>query len=507
MSISHIIILFLIIINTLVICLSQKRLHKLTLDIDKREHRLYFLYPMIDLIISKLRISQHLYKKEKISDAGKALIVTNKTQDWERLYWYKRISLIYFITYITLIISFLSLFIGKSQNTLINNRYITRPNYGEGNKEVELKASLRPREGIENDKGGKEKVYEQEVTLNIEERGYEDIEIDKFLDEAAKSLELYLLGDNKSKDEIESKVYLYKQVPGTSVVVNWEIEDTNIIGRNGEVYNDELGPKGIDTKVKAILSYQGRDMELPITLHIMAKQIPKEVEIQNQLEEELAKASERNKEDFLLELPIAIDDFQIKWGEGSDKRIHIKLLGLGLMTAILVWIYQDKDIDKRMKDRRQEMLIDYPELINKFNLLINAGMTVRQAWIKISNDYKKRIEETSGPKRYVYEEMILTKHELELGVSEINAYESFARRTCLTPYMKFSTLIAQNLKKGNKGLSELLAREATEAYENRKEMAKRLGEEAGTKLLGPMMLMLIIVFILILVPAFISFGI
>ena len=35
------------------------------------------------------------------------------------------------------------------------------------------------------------------------------------------------------------------------------------------------------------------------------------------------------------------------------------------------------------------MLLDYPEIINKFNLLINAGMTIRQAWSKITEDYIK----------------------------------------------------------------------------------------------------------------------
>jgi hypothetical protein len=45
-----------------------------------------------------------------------------------------------------------------------------------------------------------------------------------------------------------------------------------------------------------------------------------------------------------------------------------------------------------------------------------------------------------------------------------------------------------------------------EAFEERKEAAKRLGEEAATKLLIPMMIMLIIVFLMILVPAFWSFG-
>jgi hypothetical protein len=71
--------------------------------------------------------------------------------------------------------------------------------------------------------------------------------------------------------------------------------------------------------------------------------------------------------------------------------------------------------------------------------------------------------------------------------------------------MKFGSLIAQNLKKGNKGISELLTKEAVDAFEERKETAKRLGEEAGTKLLVPMMIMLVIVFAVIMVPAFLSF--
>jgi len=506
-SLFHIIILFLIIIKTFALVLSSKNLKKFSIDIDRREHRLYFIYPLIKYILTKSGLSQRLYKMDKVSSAGKALIVSNKTLDWGILYWCKRISLIYVIIYITLIISFLSLFQGKSQDALINDRYITRPSFGEGIKEVELKASVKPREELGKDKEDTEKIYEEDVTLSIEERNYKEGEIERFLDEAAKSIEIYLLGDNKSKDEIVGKLNFYSVVPGTSVLVDWRIDNLDIISRNGVINNEQLGPKGIDTKVTAILSYQGREKEFPITLHIMAKEFTKEEKIHNVLNEELAKAHEHNKEDPLLELPTTIGEYQIKWNEPKNEGIHIKLLGLGLITAIFVWIYQDKDIDKRMKDRRKEMLLDYPELISKFNLLINAGMTVKQAWTKITDDYKRRLEETSAPKRYAYEEMIFTKHELELGVSEIIAYESFGRRTGLTPYMKFSTLIAQNLKKGSKGLSELLGREATEAYEDRKETAKRLGEEAGTKLLGPMIMMLIIVFILILVPAFISFGI
>ena len=68
--------------------------------------------------------------------------------------------------------------------------------------------------------------------------------------------------------------------------------------------------------------------------------------------------------------------------------------------------------------------------------------------------------------------------------------------------MKFSTLLAQNLRKGSKGLLALLEYEAMDAFENRKQMTKRLAEEAGTKLLAPMMIMLILVMVIIMTPAF-----
>ncbi len=43
------------------------------------------------------------------------------------------------------------------------------------------------------------------------------------------------------------------------------------------------------------------------------------------------------------------------------------------------------------------------------------------------------------------------------------------------------------------------------AFEQRKNMAKRLGEEAGTKLLFPLFLMLGVVMAMIVLPAFLSF--
>ena len=53
----------------------------------------------------------------------------------------------------------------------------------------------------------------------------------------------------------------------------------------------------------------------------------------------------------------------------------------------------------------------------------------------------------------------------------------------------------------------LLEYESSESFRERKETAKRLGEEAGTKMLFPMLLMMAIVFAIIMVPAVMKFSI
>ena len=72
-------------------------------------------------------------------------------------------------------------------------------------------------------------------------------------------------------------------------------------------------------------------------------------------------------------------------------------------------------------------------------------------------------------------------------------------------YIKLGSLLAQNIRKGGEGFMVALRAEVTEAFLERKARARRAGEEAGTKLLLPMGMMLCVVLVVIVVPAFMSF--
>ena len=89
-------------------------------------------------------------------------------------------------------------------------------------------------------------------------------------------------------------------------------------------------------------------------------------------------------------------------------------------------------------------------------------------------------------------------------MGELRAYREFAERCELQPYRKLSALLVMGQRMGNKKLLESLREEADRVFLERKNMARKLGEEAGTKLLLPMMLLLSDVMGIILIPAFLS---
>lgn len=151
------------------------------------------------------------------------------------------------------------------------------------------------------------------------------------------------------------------------------------------------------------------------------------------------------------------------------------------------------------------MMLEYPDVVSKLAILLSAGMTLQGAWKKIALLYEKRRKNSTFPKKTVYEEMLVACHEMESGMGEERVYVRFGERCKEAGYRKLANILSQNLRKGTKDIVKLLEQEAEQSFEKRKQEAKRYGEEAGTKLLFPMMLMLGMIMVILIIPAIISF--
>ena len=171
---------------------------------------------------------------------------------------------------------------------------------------------------------------------------------------------------------------------------------------------------------------------------------------------------------------------------------------------MLIWMQEKQKKQKELLQRERQMQIDYPEIVNRIALLVGAGLTVKNAWKKIVDQYQE--QGVGKEKRFAYEEMANAVREMHSGITEAECYEHFGRRTGLPSYVKLGALLSQNLRKGTKGLTELLSGEANQAYEERRQTVKKRGEEVSTKLLLPMSMMLVVVLVIVIVPAFLSIS-
>ncbi len=337
-----------------------------------------------------------------------------------------------------------------------------------------------------------------EIEVPVEEQRLSGEETEELFQRVKSYLDLVILAENPAFDQIETDLFLPDSVPDEPVHIQWLPDNYEVLESDGKVHNEELAQSFV-TSVTARMVYEDIQTDYEIPLVILPRSLSREESIQKNLEDKIDHENAQ-RDHTLFCLPDSIDGMPLIWSL-KNNYLPEKIFLMGIIGMIALSIYKDRNLRETIKKRNRQMEADYPQVVYKFVLLIGAGLTARMAWERIVSDYERQ-----GGRRYVYEEMLASKREFSTGKSEIQVYESFGMRCKSQNYLKFSSLIIQHVKKGGRGMEALLQEEGRSALHKRREAAKCLGEEAGTKLLMPMMLMFIIVLILIVVPAFLSIG-
>ena len=369
-------------------------------------------------------------------------------------------------------------------------KILQRNPHGQGDSSAQLRASIGENE--------------EEFSVTVSEQEYTEEELDAVFQEASEDLEKLILGENESLDEVRDDLELISEIPETGISVSWEIDNYEVMDLQGNLISENLTDDGTLVKLSASLLYGERQDVHEFYAKVYPTMISRAERQMSDLKEEIARADEETASEDHLVLPDQINGERVEWSYTADTRAFAILI-LGAGTAAMICVSKDQSGKEEEKRRIRQMKTDYPQIINKFNLYIGAGMTIRRAWSCIADDYEKKRERYG--KRVAYEEMIYTLHEIQGGAPEGECYEKYGNRCGISRYRKFGTMLSQNLRKGSRGITDLLEREAEEAFEDRKNMAKKLGEEAGTKLMIPMFIMLAVVFVIVTVPAFFSIQI
>lgn len=201
-----------------------------------------------------------------------------------------------------------------------------------------------------------------------------------------------------------------------------------------------------------------------------------------------------------ITLPKVVNDFKIKYRDKKDLSFLFMPV-LGILAAILLEAKEKEEEKEKVKRRLRLLELDFAQIISKILLYVSSGMTIRNSMTRLAEQYQKSNIDKKE-KRIAYEELVSVKNKLSSGYSEIGAYEDMAKNINMRTYTRFLNIIIQSIKNGNKDLKNILNMEVQDALYERKQNAKKLGEEAATKLVLPLMMMLSVIMVIIMVPAF-----
>ena len=207
-----------------------------------------------------------------------------------------------------------------------------------------------------------------------------------------------------------------------------------------------------------------------------------------------------------LTLPDEVDGVKLSWSQ-EKSNTAAKIAMLEVVVIVLLVLEKKEKKKTAQKERNIQLQLEYPEIVSKMAVLMGSGMTVEQAWNRITARYLDERKNNDKNIMPAYEEMLVTEREISDGVTGRKAYAGFAERVKLPCYQKLVRIILQSIHKGSKGVCEMLEKESEDAFDERRLLALKLGEEAGTKMLMPMMIMMAIVIAIVIAPAIIDFKI
>lgn len=371
----------------------------------------------------------------------------------------------------------------------VSRGYLMRGEAGEGSRTEELRVAA----------GGEE----TEVVLELPERKPGDEEIREVLDAAAAALPALVFGKKQKNAAGFYETTENLQLPGKAgeqVSVLWMTDRPDILDWDGLV-GKRIPPEGVSVRLTAILSYMDSTEETVLPVFVKPPVLSGAEALRREAEEAVEDTNDASE--LKVTLPGKVGGKTALWAppeSGSGE----SLLMLGMLAAVLYVYAMIRRREQEKQLRLENLLQNYPGIVNKLVLYTTAGMSIRKAMERIALDYRRQREQY-GKEQPGYEEIVKTCRDMANGMPETEAYRALGKRAQVREYRSLAAVISQNLKKGGSEMTAILERMAIEAQEDRKKRAKIRGDEAGTKLLLPMLLMLVLVMALLMVPAFITF--
>lgn len=409
-----------------------------------------------------------------------------------------------------LLVSFFSFLPSGDGSEKTERAEIQRPSVGETEKSETIE--LIPEDSKETKTGG------EQMTLRIEPREYTEQEFQHYANQIFQTIEetwnrtegLENVRENGKKEELakgeETGIYqLTKniQIPlspeklPAGIELCWHSSEPEQITSRGEVQ-----PENINSRQSVFLTAEISDGKRRKTREYEIQLAPEPLRTETDsgtaaVKKMIQEKEETSRSKDRIRLPESFSGYKIRVVHPENQKKLPVLSGILLLGIVLLSLIPIQRLKEKGKKRQEELEEAYAGLISRLCLLMGAGYGIRSALFRISDT-------PSRQEKALNQELQFCVNRMRAGISEKRAIEEMGRSIGLAEYMRFSSLVSQNISHGNSNLLNLLRQEAQAEYFRRRERIRKRGQQASEKLLIPTFLLLILVIGVVMVPALMS---
>lgn len=364
---------------------------------------------------------------------------------------------------------------------------ISRPNYGEAPLNLQVDYKLDDTEG------------HLTLPITVEPRLPSKEEALDLLEGHHMKIFYSILGDLNSEDRVIRDLSFIESPFDIPIKVVYKSLTPIYLTDSGQLRRNQMEvgtPYNLAVQAQVFLG----ESKLTYVYEMIAYKQAKSIEA-----EELDLANRIIVDDTSVQLPTDLDERlgRVTWFTSEQGIQWYRIILFTLLIAVLLFVLKQRELDLSLRQRKDEILYDFPDIVSKLTMLLNAGMTFSRAWQKVVLDY----QESSNKSRPLYDEMVIASSQMLNGMPEVEALEAFGRRTRNLEVIRMTGVLIQNLRRGNNALTEALKQLSKEAWEIRVMSAKKQGEEASTKLLLPMAISFVTVIMIVIAPTLMSINI
>ena len=323
-------------------------------------------------------------------------------------------------------------------------------------------------------------------------------EAEGYLKEAIERIE-------KDFAKVDERIPLKKEYLDGTVNAEWNFSPFGVIDTEGNINQEKLCEEDNIIQAQVELNCGNYEKFYEFAFVLKKPEMSEKETILKEIDSQIEQQIETEGKDSLT-LPTQINGQAVEW---SEKREYLtpQILLLEGLAVVLIWGFSRKKEKEDQRKRIAQMEADYSDIVNQLALLLGAGMTARQAWNRLGSLYVFKRKSKMVEERSVYEALLRMNGRFAEGESERAVYQQFCKEIPATCYQKLMRILLGSLEKGTKGVNVRLEEESRSAFEQRILQAKKLGEEASTKMMLPLMLMMLIVMGIVMLPALIQFQI